>query len=270
MAAPTHALVELTPEVRAACGLDPIGYPVRTSALRRIRAGGRTDLALLLEEVDRFLEAYPDLRWLYRDDICQLAWFGAKAAAAGEDHAEVHRFCEVGLAQRPRHLALHALAGTALHALGDHDGAVEHFQVVLQAPGADADLIVRLLATRSLVALGRAWEAVLLAWPAPMGLEFDDDWYRFVTWLCDEAGVPHPTRPDPAAERAALLDEIDAVPLPRGAHEAVAHRYLTRRALRAASVASLAGTDGLDTRTARTLFAHLHPHRVPPEIRSAA
>lgn len=270
MATATHALVELAPEVREACGLDPVGYPIRSSALRRIRHGDRTDLGLLLEEVDRFLEAHPEMRWLYRDDLCLLAYYGAKAAASREDHAEVVRFCEVGLAQRPRHLGMHALTGAALHALGEHAAAMDHFDVVLQHPRADADVVVRLVATRSLVQLGRAWEAVLLAWPPPTGLEFDDRWYRYACWLCDEAGVAHPTRPDPAAERAALLDEIDAVPLPRGAHEAVADRYLTRRALRAASIASLRGTDGLDTSSATRLFAHLHPNRVPPELRPSS
>lgn len=259
----THAVVKMSDAQCATWGITPIGFPVRKRMLSRIMLDGDVDLEVLLDETDRFLTEHPDLRWLHQDNMSLLAYYGAKAAAEAGAYEQVVHFAEVGLRHRPGHHGHHAHLGLAKHCLGDLEGAVEAYRYILDDVRADADVLVRGYCAQALLELDRAFEGLLLCWPTPIGLEFDDTWFSLIRRLCDACEVPYPSRPSKVAEGRRLRDVLAEVPgLGAARQDALIERYRTVRALAAATHGSIAATPGLSDVLAVRVYARLHPERI--------
>jgi predicted Zn-dependent protease len=136
-------------------GLIPSGLPVRSRRLDDVlgRATGRVDLAALCDELDVFATEQPDTIDRLTPSMIRLSIAAADEALWARDWDRAERLVRRGRGWDPANLSLLVKSGQALHGLGRHAEATDHWRSAIDAARA-AELwspMLWLLTARSLI-----------------------------------------------------------------------------------------------------------------------
>lgn len=133
-------------------GLDPLPFPARPGPSRSIFKKAGVDLLKLLEELETYVEQFPEDLTYYENNLIKLAGIIASKSMKDGDFQQALRAAGVGLRVSPLSNILRLKQAVSLHSLGHNELAALEYEAILDFEPYAYDPAIRALAAKAWMA----------------------------------------------------------------------------------------------------------------------